>query len=135
MTALLQLAALAAACCHAGAAGSAMGRTPPPVVNHSRAGCVFRPTTAGGFPPLEPERQTSNGLTVPGALVPAGGSLSAGSAVWDRILELAGGAGGARLVFFPTNSNSFPITDGGAAVAAHTRQCVLRHLLVTHLHS
>ena len=86
------------------------------------SGCVFRPTSEGGFPPLAPDQQTSWGLTVAGSLVPAGGSLTQGSPVWDRILQLAGGRADARLVFFPTNSNSYPITDGGEAVYRSTME-------------
>jgi cyanophycinase len=65
--------------------------------------CTRRPTSAGGFPPLDPSEQTSSGLTVPGALVIAGGSLIQNSTVFQRILELAGGEEEARIVFFPTN--------------------------------
>jgi hypothetical protein len=67
--------------------------------------CVRRPTSAGGFPPLDPEEQWSSGLAddVPGSLVIAGGSLSQNSTVFQKTLELAGGEENARIIFFPTN--------------------------------
>jgi cyanophycinase-like exopeptidase len=49
-----------------------------------------------------------------GSLVAAGGSLRT-LAVYDRILELAGGRDSARIVFVATNSNNYPLQDGGAA--------------------
>ena len=62
-----------------------------------------RSTGEGGFPPLDAEDQWSSGLQGPGSLVIAGGSLQQNSTVFQRILELAGGAEEARIVFFPTN--------------------------------
>jgi hypothetical protein len=64
---------------------------------------VRRSTGEGGFPPLDSEDQWSSGLQGPGSLVIAGGSLQQNSTVFQRILELAGGAEEARIVFFPTN--------------------------------
>ena len=67
--------------------------------------CTRRPTSEGGFPPLDPEDQFSAGLDsdVSGSLVIAGGSLQQNSPVFQRILELAGGEEDARIIFFPTN--------------------------------
>jgi cyanophycinase len=67
--------------------------------------CIRRPTSEGGFAPLDPEDQFSSGLRegVSGSLVIAGGSLQQNSTVFQRILELAGGPDEARIVFFPTN--------------------------------
>lgn len=65
--------------------------------------CTRRSTSEGGFPPLDSSEQTSHGLTGPGSLVIAGGSLVQNSTVFQKILELAGGQQEARIVFFPTN--------------------------------
>jgi hypothetical protein len=65
--------------------------------------CTRRATSEGGFPALPPDEQTASGLTVPGSLVIAGGSLATNSSVFQKMLELAGGVDEARIVFFPTN--------------------------------
>ncbi len=87
--------------------------------------CVRRPTSEGGFPPLDPEDQWSSGLRegVGGSLVIAGGSLIQNSTVFQRILELAGGAE-ARIVFFPTNG-------GGSYSTPEQREQSLRSFVNT----
>lgn len=89
-----------------------------------RVNCIQRPTSEGGFPPLSPEQQPSRGVQGPGSLVIAGGSLATNSSVFQRILELAGGAEGARIVYFPTNG-------GGSYETPEQREAALNSFLAT----
>ena len=86
--------------------------------------CVRRATSEGGFPPLDPEDQWSEGLREPGSLVIAGGSLIQNSTVFQRILELAGGPDEARIIFFPTNG-------GGSYSTPEEREQSLRSFVNT----